>query len=106
MLKLRVFVAIVCILGSVICGLWAAKRTPKQGAQDKCDQTYYTCDAGCNANYTGAGRIIYHRHCDDALDACYVKLGIPAGRRANLPGSGTLPTASPISSPKRKRPQA
>ena len=70
-------------------------------AQDKCDNTFSSCETGCEANYTGAGRIICHRHCSDALDTCYKKAGITALPTANLPPSGTLPTAAPISSPKK-----
>ena len=106
MSKIRLFLTLVCLFGFALCAVWAApNRTPKQRAQDKCDVAYNTCEGKCEGgSYTGAGRIMCHRHCSDALDACYKKAGIEGRPTANLPPGG-VPMASAAPTPKKLQPQ-
>jgi hypothetical protein len=102
MFKLRQIVVTLCVLVSLMCVVWAAK---KQTAGDKCDFEYASCETNCRENYTGAGLNICFRRCKEALDACYKKAGLPPPKPAAvLPPGGTsgLPTAQPVSSPKIK----
>jgi hypothetical protein len=102
MFKLRQIVVTLCVLVSLMCVVWAAK---KQTAGDKCDFEYASCETNCRENYTGAGLNICFRRCKEALDACYKKAGLPPPKPAAvLPPGGTsgLPTAQPVASPKVK----
>ena len=112
MFKLRMSVAVPCVLISVTCAVWALTKdpTPKQKkAMDKCDQDYSNILLGCDQDPIGK---IRDQCYDDAwafLEQCYKVAGISTPPRnphlpPNVPTTELQPTSSPASSPKRKLP--
>ena len=115
MFKLRMFVAVLCVLGALICAISAKprSRTPRQKAQDKCDAALNSCVDQCKG-FTGVAlREGCERRCVITWDRCYKQAAAlsageqgltpteptPVSRGLTRPPQGTLTQASPTPTP-------
>lgn len=113
MSKLPLPIAVLCVLASVICALWAAPKltTAQKYAKARCDNRYNNCMSNCNQtwNPSTSHMLSCQNACIDALSKCYGKIGIEAPPRVTNASpqatASVAPTGSPTSSPKRLQPQ-
>ena len=101
MFKLRMSVAVLFILGSLICVILAKPLSPRT----KCYAAWADCDANCDL-LSGAMQNNCKIRCLSGYNACLKKSGISAPPGSahlppNVPPTELQPTSSPASSPKR-----
>jgi hypothetical protein len=120
MSKFRLPIAVLCVLTSLLCAVWAKpKALTKKQQEDKdwCDTVYNVCAENCNQSFSSPGWTSYYdscfKDCSDNWYACMKKAGVPtikalppAHLPPNVPTAQPLqPTSSPGSTPKRLQPQ-
>ena len=120
MFRLRMSVAVLCVLSFVICAVWAKpKQLTKKQKEDQavCGDLFTVCDNACGAIPPCTecpDATIYNnceKNCENEYEACIKKAGVPTIQvpTTHLPpkvptGQPLQPTSSPASSPKRKLP--
>jgi len=116
--KLRESVAVLFVLSSLVCAVWALPplTSAQQKAKGKCDNSYNDCVKFCNQSTDiapGGNRDTCNNDCMKELMRCYEKIGIKASPGTRLTNGarvpqGTLTQASPTATPKTgvRQPQA
>ena len=104
MSKLRLSIAVLCILSSVICALWAVPPlTPAQkDGKAACDHVFNICFQSCGtvpmqdplhpnlSNYPSTSTNDCQNDCISQLAGCYGKIGIQAKPGTQLPKGVTV----------------